>query len=154
VFFDPHFKLSKNNGLFYFIYIMFFYVILFLIILSVLVYYLYNKFIKKDKKLFIPNDEFVDDNKTGELILFFTNWCPHCKSTIEKWNLYKEKYSLDYKISFRQVDCELNSNEASIYNIESYPTIILRVNDKKYEYDSDFSNKTMDKFINTIMSSQ
>ena len=130
------------------------YVILFLIILGSLVYYLYNKFIKKDKKLFIPNNEFVEDNLSGEVILFFTTWCPHCKKTIDKWNLYKEKYSLDYKISFRQVDCDLDSTEASIYNIESYPTIILKVQDKKYEYDSDFSSETMDKFINTIMSSQ
>lgn len=142
------------NGLFCFIYIMILYVILFLVILGSLIYYLYNKFIKKDKKLFIPNNEFIDDNLSGELILFYTTWCPHCKNTIDKWNLYKEKYKLDYKIAFRQVDCDKNSNEAAIYNIESYPTIILRVNDKKYEYDSDFSNQTMDKFINTIMSSQ
>jgi len=130
------------------------YVIIFLIILGSMIYYLYNKFIKKDKKLFIPNNEFVQDNISGELILFFTNWCPHCKKTIEKWNLYREKYSLEHKISFRQVDCDLDSTEASIYNIESYPTIILKVNNTKYEYDSDFSNETMDKFINAIMSSQ
>jgi thiol-disulfide isomerase/thioredoxin len=117
-------------------------------------YYLYNKFIKKDKKLFIPNNEFVEENITGELILFFTTWCPHCKGTIDKWLRYKETYSLDYKIDFRMVDCDLNANEANIYNIESYPTIILKIKDKKYEYDSDFSKETMDKFINTIMASQ
>jgi thiol-disulfide isomerase/thioredoxin len=130
------------------------YVILFLVILGSLIYYLYNKFIKKDKKLFLPNYEFVEDKLSGELILFFTTWCPHCKNTIDKWNIYRENYKLDHKISFRQVDCEVNSNEASIYNIESYPTIILKVNNKKYEYDSDFSSETMDKFINTIMSTQ
>lgn len=130
------------------------YVIVFLIILGSLLYYLYNKFIKKDKKKFIPNNEFVEDNITGELTLFFTNWCPHCKKTIDKWNEYGEKYALDYKIDFRQIDCDLNQTEATIYNIESYPTIILKVKDIKYEYDSDFSKTTMDKFINTIMSSQ
>ena len=142
------------NGLFCFIYIMILYVILFLVILGSLIYYLYNKFIKKDKKLFIPNNEFIEDKISGELILFYTTWCPHCKNTIDKWNLYKEKYKLEHKIGFRQVDCDANPTEASIYKIESYPTIILRVNDKKYEYDSDFSNETMDKFINTIMSTQ
>jgi thiol-disulfide isomerase/thioredoxin len=130
------------------------YVILSLIILGCLFYYLYNKFIKKDKKLFIPNNEFVEDNVTGELILFFTTWCPHCKNTKDKWVLYQGSYSLDYKISFRMVDCDLNVSEANIYNIESYPTIILKINDTKYEYDSEFSKETMDKFINTIMSSQ
>ena len=130
------------------------YVIVFLIILGSLLYYLYNKFIKKDKKKFIPNNEFVEDNITGELTLFFTTWCPHCKKTIDKWLEYKEKYALDYKIDFRQIDCDLNQTEATIYNIESYPTIILKVKDIKYEYDSDFSKTTMDKFINTIMSSQ
>jgi hypothetical protein len=52
------------------------------------------------------------------------------------------------------VDCDLNVDEANIYNIESYPTIILKIKDTKYEYDSDFSKETMDKFINTIMASQ
>ena len=130
------------------------YIILFLIILGCLLYYLYNKFIKKDSKLFIPNNEFVEDNTSGELILFFTTWCPHCKNTIDKWNDYKTKYSLEYKISFRTVDCDLEANEASIYNIESYHTIILKIKDKKYEYDSYFSSSTMDKFIYTIMSTQ
>ena len=133
---------------------MIFYVIIFLIILVALAYYLYNKFIVTDKKLFIPNDEFVKENLSGELILFYTMWCPHCKKTIDKWNIYREKYSLEYKISFRMVDCDINTSEASIYNIDSYPTIILKVKDTKYEYDSDFSNETMDKFINAIMSTQ
>lgn len=117
----------------------------------VMFYYLYL-FFYPPKPEFIPNSEFVEDNeKKGEAILFYTEWCPHCKTTLPKWLEYKYAYNQKKQaISFREVDCDENVTEAERYGIDSYPTIVLVVNEKRYIYDSEFSPETMDKFINTI----
>jgi thiol-disulfide isomerase/thioredoxin len=120
-------------------------------ILLVSMYYIYL-FFYPPKPEFIPNNEFVTDNeKKGEVILFYTEWCPHCKTTMPMWINYKERFDKKkYSISFREVDCDAKLTEAERYGIDSYPTIILVVNEKRYIYDSEFSPETMDKFINTI----
>lgn len=120
-------------------------------ILLVSMYYIYL-FFYPPKPEFVPNNEFVTDNeKRGEVILFYTEWCPHCKTTMPEWINYKERFDKKkYSISFREVDCDAKLTEAERYGIDSYPTIVLVVNEKRYIYDSEFSPETMDKFINTI----
>lgn len=117
----------------------------------VILYFLYQSFYPA-KPEFIPNHEFVvDDEKKGEAILFYTEWCPHCKTTLPKWLDYKQGFDQKkHSVSFREVECDANVTEAERYGVDSYPTIILVVNEKRYIYDSEFSPETMDKFINTI----
>ena len=104
------------------------------------------------KKLkYNPNNEFVPSNKVGELMLFYVEWCPYSKTTQKKWYSYKEKYNGNYKLSFVEIDCDKNTSLADSYNIESYPTIILLVDGKKYIYDAEMNDKTLTQFINTIM---
>jgi hypothetical protein len=68
-----------------------------------------------------------------------------------KWLDYKNGYDQKkHSISFREVDCDDKVTEAERYGIDSYPTIVLVVNEKRYIYDSEFTPETMDKFINTI----
>ena len=120
--------------------------ILFLIGLS---YYIYIHYIKKDKS-FVPNEEYVDKNINYECILFYTKWCPHCKKTIKDWMDYKNNFK-DTRANFTLVDCEKNKDKAELYGIESYPTIVMVLNGKNYEFDSNFSKESMDKFVSTIL---
>ena len=121
--------------------------ILFMLGLS---YYIYIHYIKKDKKEFVPNEEYVDTPIKYECILFYTKWCPHCKKTIKDWTNYKNN-NRDTRATFTLVDCEKNKDKAEIYGIESYPTIIMVLNGKNYEFDSNFSKESMDKFVSTIL---
>jgi thioredoxin-like negative regulator of GroEL len=52
---------------------------------------------------------------------------------------------------FTEIDCDENTNLADNYNIDSYPTIILLVDGKKYIYDAQMNDETLTQFINTIM---
>jgi thiol-disulfide isomerase/thioredoxin len=115
-----------------------------------LTYYIYLKYIKKDKKEFIPNEEYVDKSIKYECILFYTEWCPHCKKTIKEWADYKNGFS-DSRAKFTLVDCDKNKDIAEIYEIESYPTIVMVLNGKNYVFDSNFSKESMDKFVSTIL---
>jgi thioredoxin-like negative regulator of GroEL len=54
-------------------------------------------------------------------------------------------------VSFTEIDCDKESAYADSFNIKEYPTIILLKGDKKYIYDANLSEDTLDLFINTIM---
>jgi thioredoxin-like negative regulator of GroEL len=118
------------------------------IIISVFVYKKYTK-----KMLYNPNNEYINNDKKGQLMLFYAAWCPHSKTTLKQWYAYKEKYSgtSDYSVSFTEIDCDENTSLADKYNINEYPTIILLLDNKKYIYDAQMNDTTLTQFINTIM---
>ena len=133
-------------------------VIIFLlfVIFCAITYFMYTYIYKGNKSKFIENNEYRESNNNKEagLILFYTTWCPHCKSTSDIWNTLKtnKKYNNNkYKITFVEIDCDKNPSDATTYNITEYPTIILVKNNKNYVYDANLSEETLDLFINTIM---
>lgn len=118
-------------------------------------YYIYNKYVKKDSTLFIPNDEYKDNikkSKSCEILLFSAEWCPHCKKIQPEWENYTETYyNKDYDVQFKKIMGDDDPNLVEKYNIDSYPSIILIKDGLIYEYDSNFSKESMDLFIKTIM---
>jgi len=125
------------------------------IIFSGIAYYIYTRYYKTTKT-FTTNNEFVGVNSNvieAQLILFHTVWCPHCKTTMDLWNTLKlkPKYTQNYIITFTDIDCEKESAYADTFDIKEYPTIILLKGDKKYIYDANLNEETLDLFINTIM---
>jgi hypothetical protein len=60
-----------------------------------------------------------------------------------------KKLILSFIVNF-SYDCEKNIAEAELYKIKEYPTIILVKNNKKYIYDANLSESTLDIFINTV----
>jgi thiol-disulfide isomerase/thioredoxin len=121
-----------------------------ILFLLAITYYIYKNFLKKDKKAFVPNDEYVDQTIKYECILFYTEWCPHCKKTLDDWADYKNTFS-DTRAKFTLVDCDKQKDKAEIYGIDSYPTIVMVLNGKNYVFDSNFSKESMDKFVSTIL---
>jgi thiol-disulfide isomerase/thioredoxin len=128
---------------------------LLILIFILLCYYLYNKYVKKDPTLFIPNDEYKEKEKKSkncDILLFSADWCPHCKKIKPEWEKYTETYyNKDYSIHFKTIMGDDDPNLVEKYNIESYPSIILIRDGLVYEYDSNFSKESMDLFIQTIM---
>ena len=114
-------------------------------------YFLYNTFYKVKSTNFIENNEYkMSSNKNdSNLLLFYTSWCPHCKTTIDLWQKIKSQNKYP-NLTFVEIDCEKNIAEAELYKIKEYPTIILVKNNKKYIYDANLSESTLDIFINTV----
>jgi thioredoxin-like negative regulator of GroEL len=119
------------------------------IILIIITFVLYKRYTKKIK--YNPNNEYIRNDKESELMLFYAAWCPHSQTTLKQWYKYKETYKGDYKISFSEIDCDKNPNVADNYDIDSYPTIILLLDGKKYIFDAQMNDATLTQFINTIM---
>ena len=116
------------------------------IIISVVVYRQYTKKITSN-----PNNEYIKNDKVGQAMLFYAAWCPYSKTTLKQWYSYKQNYKGKYNISFVEIDCDKDVNLADKYNIESYPTIILLKDDKKYIFDAEMNDATLTQFIDTIM---
>ena len=57
----------------------------------------------------------------------------------------------NYTIDYEEVDCEKNSEMANSFNVTEYPTIYLVNGVKKYEYDANLTEETLNIFINTVM---
>lgn len=136
------------------------FLIIFLIILFLYIgIFYYNKYVKKkidpdyvDNKEFIKDTEEVGDDTT--IYFFFTNWCPHCKTARPHWEQLKEKTGEvvnKVKITFKEIDCDIDPDTADKFNITGYPTIKLFYNNKIYDYDAKPHVETLELFLNSII---
>jgi thiol-disulfide isomerase/thioredoxin len=114
------------------------------------------------KPKFQPNNEpgfGNSNNKTAELLLFYADWCPLCKSAKPIWNDLKSEYENKtingYKLLFTEIDCSEETAEVeklmNQYNIEGYPTIKLIKDGQVIEYDAKPTRETLLKFLNTVL---
>jgi thiol-disulfide isomerase/thioredoxin len=95
----------------------------------------------------------------AELLFFYTDWCPHCKTAKPIWNDVKSEYENKtingYNIIFTEIDCSNETSEVeqmmNKYNVEGYPTIKLLKDGQIIEYDAKPSKETLSKFLNTVL---
>jgi len=118
----------------------------------------------KMKASYKPNSEQIPVGSTpkgnnAELLFFFANWCPHCKTAKPIWNDLKAEYENKtingYNVVFTEVDCSTESAEVDSmmnkYNVEGYPTIKLLKDGQVIEYDAKPSKATLTQFLNTVL---
>lgn len=128
---------------------------------SIGMYYLYNYSSRViDYK---PNKEKMTSNgptnTTAELLFFYADWCPHCKTAKPIWNDLKTEYQNKtvngYHITFTDVNCSEETQEVdrmmNTYNVEGYPTIKLIKDGQVIEYDAKPSKETLTQFLNTVL---
>ena len=134
-------------------------VILFTIIA---VYYYYYYIIPQMNPKYQPNSELVQQSgngNTAELLFFYADWCPHCKTAKPIWNDIKSEYENKtingYKVVFTEINCSEESAEVdkmmNQYNVEGYPTIKLLKDGQVIEYDAKPSKDTLNQFLNTVL---
>jgi thiol-disulfide isomerase/thioredoxin len=134
-------------------------VILFSII--ALFYYYYYIAPKMNAK-YHPNSELPISSGNGniaELLFFYADWCPHCKTAKPIWNNLKSEYQdktiNGYKVIFTDINCSEETAEVdkmmNQYDIEGYPTIKLLKDGQIIEYDAKPSKETLIQFLNTVL---
>jgi len=92
-------------------------------------------------------------------MLFYVDWCPHCKTAKPVWEEIKSQYqnkSINgYNIIFTEINCtnETADIEAIMnkYKIEGFPTIKLLKDGQIIEYDAKPSKETLNQFLNTVL---
>jgi thiol-disulfide isomerase/thioredoxin len=140
------------------------YLILGLVIVLLLVfgYYTYKQY-TNTKLAFNANREYsaLDSStpKNANLMLFYVDWCPHCKTAKPEWDnlkqLYQDKTINGYNISFTEYNCTNETPEIeqlmNKYKIEGYPTIKLVKDNQIIEYDAKPTKSTLEQFLNTVL---
>lgn len=99
------------------------------------------------------------NSKEAELLLFYVDWCPHCKTAKPVWNDIKSEYENKtingYKVIFTEINCTEETSEVeqmmNKYNIEGFPTIKLLKDGQIIEYDAKPTKETLTQFLNTVL---
>jgi thiol-disulfide isomerase/thioredoxin len=129
------------------------------VILLVLVGIGYYFFVVKKKKLSMNKKDDGKSNKDIEILFFFTDWCPHCKTAKPEYESVKADYDgkeqNGYTIKFKDVNCTKESDEVeqltNLYKIEGYPTIKLVKDNEIIEYDAKPNKDTLIQFIHQMV---
>uniref|UniRef100_A0A6C0B1M4 Thioredoxin domain-containing protein n=1 Tax=viral metagenome TaxID=1070528 RepID=A0A6C0B1M4_9ZZZZ len=139
-------------------------IIVLVIVLAVIAYYVYKNNVEpmtnpvyKANREHIPTGQ--DQSKDAEIMLFSTDWCPHCKTAKPEWEQVKAEYEgkqiNGYTILFTEVNCtnETPDVEQMInrYKIEGYPTIKLVKDNQVIDYDAKPTKATLIQFLNTVV---
>ncbi len=113
------------------------------------------------KAKYQPNSEFNVESggNTAELLFFYADWCPHCKTAKPIWNdlqsEYENKTINGYTVVFTEVNCSEETAEVdnmmNKYSVEGYPTIKLLKDGQIIEYDAKPSKETLTQFLNTVL---
>ncbi len=129
------------------------------------VYYYYYYVLPKLKTSYNSNSENnskdtdANSNKQAEILLFYADWCPHCKTAKPFWNDVKQQYQNKtingYHVIFTEVNCTTETAETeqlmNKYNIEGFPTIKLLKDGQIIEFDAKPTRETLNEFLNTVL---
>ena len=145
-------------------------IIVALIFFAVLAGFYYYYYVAPEMNVkYKPNRERVSGDAEGnssdkegnsaELLFFFADWCPHCKTAKPIWDDlktgYENKKINGYRVVFTEVNCSEESAEVekmmNKYNVEGYPTIKLLKDGQIIEYDAKPSKETLNQFLNTVL---
>jgi thiol-disulfide isomerase/thioredoxin len=140
-------------------------IIVFVIVLAVFGFVTYKNYINSPMNSnYKANSEHnqVGKNTSGkeaEIMLFYTDWCPHCKTAKPEWEQVKAEYNgkqiHGYTIIFTEVNCTNESPDVermmNTYKIEGYPTIKLIKDNQIIDYDAKPSKATLTQFLNTVV---
>ena len=140
-----------------------FLMILGLVVLFIaLAIYIYKEYVApRMNPSYVANKEFVSEQDGGgdtdvaDLYLFYTTWCPHCKTTKPIWQKLKDQVGdagvNGVKINFIEIDCDKDKDTANKFKVEGYPTIKMVHNNQIIEYDAKPNLETLNQFLNTSL---
>ena len=139
-------------------------IIILLIIFSIASYYAYKLYYlptltaKNDFK-----DVANDNTRHKEIVIqmYTVDWCPHCKKALPEWkafcNQYNNKVIKNYVIRCDEsgMDCTDDTNPDIMYilkknKIESYPTVIMVKDDKRYDYEAKITKENLTSFVLSV----
>jgi len=158
------------------------YVILSFIVISIIGYicYYYNKDIKmmynsnreydsssnknntnmNTKNISITNKvKNKSDIKNANIMLFYVDWCPHCKTAKPEWDkvrkTFDNKIINNYMIVFTEYNCTNETSEINElinkYDIQGYPTIKLIKDNQIIDFDAKPTTESIEYFLNNIL---
>lgn len=86
-------------------------------------------------------------NNKIEVLYFYTDWCYFCKKFTPEWNKFKNKCDACNYIKYIEIDENEYEKNFKKYNINEYPTILIKYNNKLLEYNEERNAEKIYKYI-------
>lgn len=102
---------------------------------------------KQLNNLIIQDGGANNKEKDTTLYLFKADWCPHCKQFKNTWSNLKKDFGT--KVNFIMFDADKDASKIKEFNIEGYPTLILKSGEKAIEYVGPRNFESVKEFIDT-----
>lgn len=134
-----------------------------LILLGIGLYYYFFKLSPLFKTEYKANSEGEGSGQSGtdyaEIMLFYADWCPHCKTAKPIWEDVKAEYENKvingHKVLFTEVNCTEETAEVAElmdkYKVEGFPTIKMNKDNQIIEFDAKPTKSNLTQFINTVI---
>ncbi len=134
-----------------------------LLLIGGLIYYFYGSNKQPFSQEYNANREHMEDdgssNKTAEIMLFYADWCPHCKTAKPEWESVKAQYDgkniNGYKVLFKEINCSNQTPEIEEqmdkYGIEGFPTVKMIKDNQLIEFDAKPNRENLEKFLNSAI---
>ena len=121
--------------------------LLFSLVILLIVYYVYTTYLKEG----FENIDLDNETKSGkQLVLFYADWCGHCKKIKPEWDQAATEIK-DKDKKMLKINCgggsEKEKELMEKYNIDGYPTIILFKDGKPSPYEG---ARNKDAFIEAL----
>lgn len=128
------------------------FLIIAVIVLFVIGYYMYRYYAKSSM------EPIQSGGDVAQIMLFYTDWCPHCISAKPEWKRFKEQYEGQtvngYKLYFVEVNCtkETSENEKLMakYGVDGYPTIKYVQGNKVISFDAKPTYDNLVQFVQSV----
>jgi thiol-disulfide isomerase/thioredoxin len=162
-------NIFKGGSVFNSSYLLYIILAIFFLLIGIFIYFQYIKPLYNTR--FTANNEYDSNGqgqgfegqgsgiKDAELMLFYVDWCPHCKTAKPVWDELKSEFENKkingYKILFTEINCTNETPEIESlinkFKIEGYPTIKLLKDGNIIEYDAKPNKSTLIEFLNTAL---
>jgi thiol-disulfide isomerase/thioredoxin len=141
------------------------YIILAILLFSIVAFYYYYYYLLPNLKTkYVSNNELVnkedmENNNPVDLMLFYVDWCPHCKTAKPVWDDLKSEYDnktiKGRRVIFTEINCTEETAEVEKmiekYDIKEYPTIKLLKDGQIIEYDAKPTKELILQFLNSVV---
>lgn len=131
--------------------IFFIIVIVFLAIVGSVVYFYMKRTNENFKQEQIEN-KVEKSSENGEIILYYTSWCPHSTNFLPEWEKFEKYANANMNIKVTTLLCE-GGNE-SICNekrIPGFPYVILYKGDNEIHFEDERTCDALKKFVGKHM---
>jgi thiol-disulfide isomerase/thioredoxin len=106
-----------------------------------------NKYLKLQKEQSMINEQ-VGGTDKKDVFLFKAEWCGHCQGFLPAWNKLKEENHSKY--NFITYDSDKNKEEIKSWNIQGFPTIMVKKGNEAMEYVGPNEYNSVLSFIKNI----